>query len=166
MKRLLKLMRLSVVALLLTTHRLPAPISEVPQVTPTPTSAPTPSRNAPAASVQSPPSRLKTGRFAGTWTGTVPFKDPLANGGGNQQCEFIINDEENSLTIRVSKPGTGSYHTATTRLLVIGDTATGKGGLFKHMNCMLTLIGDGSTATVLVRDTIWGTSSGTVRKMK
>jgi hypothetical protein len=51
-------------------------------------------------------------------------------------------------------------------LLVIGDTATGKGGLFKHMNCMLTLIGDGSTATVLVRDTIWGTSSGTVRKMK
>lgn len=166
MNQLLKSLGLAAAVLLLTTHRLPAPISEVPQATPTPASAPTASKNPPAASVQSPTSRSRTGRFAGTWTGIVPFKDPFANGGGNQQCDFIINDEENSLTIRVSKPGTGSYRTATTRLLVIGDTATGKGGLFKHMNCMLTLTGDGSTATVVVRDTIWGASSGTVKKMK
>jgi hypothetical protein len=160
---------LTAALLLITTHRLPAPIQEVPQTTPTPTNGPTTPKKAsiaPAASAESPTAKAKTKRFAGTWTGIVPFKDPFANGGGNQQCDFIVNDEENSLTIRVSKPGTGSYRTATTRLLVIGNTATGKGGLFKHMNCMLTLIGDGNTATVVVRDTIWGTSSGTVKKMK
>jgi hypothetical protein len=161
---------LLILGLLLTTaHRLPAPIQEGPQTTPTPTNEPTTPKKAPiapATSVESPTAKSKTGRFAGTWTGMVPFKDPFANGGGNQQCDFIINDEENRLTIRVSKPGTGSYRTATTHLLVIGNTATGKGGLFKHMNCMLTLIGDGNTATVVVRDTIWGTSSGTVKKMK
>jgi len=157
------------ITLLISAHRLPAPIQEVPETTPTPTNGPTIPKKAPiapAASVESPTAKAKTGRFAGTWTGIVPFKDPFANGGGNQQCDFIINDEENSLTIRVSKPGTGSYRTATTRLLVIGNTATGKGGLFKHMSCMLTLIGDGNAATVVVRDTIWGTSSGTVKKMR
>jgi hypothetical protein len=159
-----------IVLLVISAHRLPAPIQEVPQTTPTPTSAPTitppKTPNGPAASAPSSVSKSKTGRFAGTWTGIVPFKDPFANGGGNQQCDFIVNAEETSLTIRVSKPGTGSYHTATTRLLVIGDTATGKGGLFKHMNCALTLIGDGSTATILIRDTIWGTTSATVKKVK
>ena len=150
-------------------HPLPAPIQEVPQTTPTPVSGPTTTAvktPAPLATNVESPSKRKTGRFAGTWSGVVPFKDPFANGGGNQQCDFIVNGEENSLTVRVSKPGSGSYHTATTPLLVIGNSATCKGGFLKHMSTTLTLTGDGSTANVVVRDSIWGTSSGTVKKIK
>src|SRR4051812_18218704 len=152
--------------LLLTAHSLPAPIQEVSQTTPTPVSGPTTTAvktpATPATSVESPTKKVKAGRFAGTWSGIIPFKDPFANGGGNQQCDFIVNDEENSLTIRVSKPGSASYHTATTPLLVIGNSATCKGGFLKHMSTMLTLTGDGSAATVVIRDSVWGTSSGTV----
>jgi hypothetical protein len=119
-----------------------------------------------AASVTSPTSQPKTGRFAGTWTGIVPFKDPFVGGGGNQQCDFVINAEENSMIIRLGKPGGGSFHTATTRLVVIGDTATGKGGFLKHMNATLTLTSDPNTATMVVHDTVWGTTSGTVKRMK
>jgi hypothetical protein len=169
MKRTLALL-LTVALLLITAHRLPAPISEIPQATPTPTSVPTTIAEktpiAPAASVPSPTSKSKTARFAGTWTGLVPFKNPFAGGGGDQQCDFIVNAEENSATIRVGKPGGGSFHTATTRLLVIGNTATGKGGFLKHMNVTLTLTGDANTATMVVHDTIWGTSSGTVKRIK
>jgi len=96
----------------------------------------------------------------------VPFKDPFAGGGGDQQCDFIINAEENSMIIRLGKAGGGSFHTATTRLVVIGNTATGKGGFLKHMNATLTLTGDPNTATLVVHDTIWGTTSGTVKRIK
>jgi hypothetical protein len=137
--------------LILSAHRLPAPIQEVPQTTPTPTGA---------------PSSKKTGRFAGTWSGMVPFKDPFVGGGGNQQCDFVINAEENSMIIRLGKAGGGSFHTATTRLVVIGNTATGKGGFLKHMNATLTLTNDPNTATMVVHDTIWGTTSGTVKRIK
>ena len=170
MNRFTKSVGLSAIVVLLTTQPLPAPISEVPQATPTPTSVPTTTAGkvpiAPAASVPSPTSKSKTGRFAGTWTGIVPFKNPFAGGGGDQQCDFIVNAEENSATIRVGKPGGGSFHTATTRLLVIGNTATGKGGFLKHMNVILTLTGDANTATMMVHDTIWGTTSGTVKRIK
>jgi len=156
--------------LLISAHRLPAPISEVPQPTPTPTSVPTTTPGkvpiAPAANVPSPTSQSKTGRFAGTWTGIVPFKDPFVGGGGNQQCDFVINADENSMLIRLGKSGGGSFHTATTRLVVIGNTATGKGGFLKHMNATLTLTGDPNTANMVVHDTIWGTTSGTVRRIK
>jgi hypothetical protein len=131
--------------------RSPAPIQEVPQTTPTSTSA---------------PSSKKTGRFAGTWSGIVPFKDPFVGGGGNQQCDFVINAEENTMLIRLGKAGGGSFHTATTRLVVIGNTATGKGGFLKHMNATLTLTNDPNTATMVVHDTIWGTTSGTVKRIK
>jgi serine/threonine protein kinase len=135
----------------------------------TPTSVPTttPAKMpiAAATNAPSPTSKSKTG-FAGTWTGIVPFKDPFVGGGGDQQCDFIINPEENSLTIRVSKPGGGPYHTATTPLVVIGNTASGKGGFLKHMSVTITLTGDGSTATIVVHDSIWGTTSGTVKKIK
>src|SRR6266404_2610225 len=128
------------------TRHLPAPISEQP--TPSPTS------------------NAKIGRFAGTWSGTVPFKDPFVGGGGNQQCDFIVNPEETSMTIRVSKPGGGGHHTATTRITVIGNTASAKGGFLKHMSTTLTLRGDGTTGEVVVHDVIWGTSSGTVKKIQ
>ena len=137
--------------LILSAHRLPAPIQEVPRTSPTSTSA---------------PSAKKTGRFAGTWSGLVPFKDPFVGGGGNQQCDFIINAEENSMIIRLGKAGGGSFHTATTRVVVIGNTATGKGGFLKHMNATLTLTNDPNTATLVVHDTIWGTTSGTVKRIK
>jgi hypothetical protein len=160
---------LSLGLLLATAHRLPAPISEVATPTPTPTSvSTTPAKApiAPAANVPSPTSKAKTGRFAGTWTGIVPFKDPFVGGGGNQQCDFVINAEETSMIIRVSKPNGGAHHTATTRIVVIGNTASAKGGFLKHMSTTLTLTGDGSTGSVVVHDTIWGTTSGTVKRIK
>lgn len=140
----------AVVVLFATAQQSPAPISEVQQATPSP----------------SPTSKPKTGRFAGTWTGIVPFKDPFVGGGGKQQCDFVINAEENSMLIRLGKAGGGSFHTATTRLVVIGNTATGKGGFLKHMNASLTLTDDPNTATMVVHDTIWGATSGTVKRIK
>jgi hypothetical protein len=109
---------------------------------------------------------LKTGRFAGTWSGIVRFNDPFVGGGGDQLCDFIVNAEENMMTIRVSKVRGGSYHTATTRVTVIGNTASAKGGFLKHMSTVMTLAGDGSTGNVIVNDSFWGTSSGTVKKIK
>lgn len=108
----------------------------------------------------------KPGRFSGTWTGIVRFKDPFVNGGGDQQCDFVVNAEENNMVIRVSKPGVASPRTATTRVVVIGNTASAKGGFLKHMSTTLTLTGDGSTGDVVVHDSIWGSSSGTVKKIK
>lgn len=169
MKRTLALL-LTVALLLITAHRLPAPISEVPQATPTPASVPITTGEkmpiAPAASVPSPTSKTKTGRFAGTWTGIVRFKDPFVGGGGDQQCDFVINAEETSMMIRVSKPDGGTHHTATTRIVVIGNTASAKGGFLKHMSTTITLTGDGSTGSVVVHDSLWGTTSGTVKKIK
>jgi hypothetical protein len=137
-------------ALLISAHQSPAPIQEVQQATPSP----------------SPISKPKTGRFAGTWSGIVPFKDPFVGGGGKQQCDFVINAEENSMLIRLGKAGGGSFHTATTRLVVIGNTATGKGGFLKHMNATLTLTDDPNVATMTVHDSIWGTTSGTVKRIQ
>jgi serine/threonine protein kinase len=119
-----------------------------------------------AATTPSETPGLKTGRFAGTWSGIVRFNDPFVGGGGDQQCDFIVNAEENMMTIRVSKVTGGSYHTATTRVTVIGNTASAKGGFLKHMSTVMTLAGDGSTGNVVVHDSFWGTSSGTVKKIK
>ena len=70
------------------------------------------------------------------------------------------------MLIRLGKAGGGSFHTATTRLVVIGNTATGKGGFLKHMNAALTLTDDPNVATMTVHDTVWGTTSGTVKRIK
>jgi hypothetical protein len=94
------------------------------------------------------------------------FKDPFVGGGGDQQCDIIINAEENSMIIRVTKPGSGAHHTATTPVVVIGNTLSAKGGFLKHMSTTVTLSEDGTTGNVIVRDTMWGTSSGTVKKIK
>ena len=96
----------------------------------------------------------------------MPFKDPFVGGGGNQQFDFIINREENSMSGRVSKAGGGSYKTVTMGVDIIGNTASFKTGLLKHISYTMTLIGDGSAATVVVHDTIWGTTSGTVKRIK
>lgn len=141
----------SVAVLVLSAHHLPAPIQEVPQSTPTATGA---------------PSSKKTGRFAGTWSGIVTFKDPFVGGGGNQQCDFTINADETSMVIRVTKANGGAHHTATTRVVVIGNTASAKGGFLKHISTTMTLTGDGTTADVVVHDSLWGTSSGTIKKVR
>jgi hypothetical protein len=69
MKRSLVL-SLTVALLLITTHRLPAPIQEVPESpTPTPAVAPAPQ---PRKSPPKPRSKLTgAARFAGTWTGRI-----------------------------------------------------------------------------------------------
>lgn len=165
MNRVIRVL-LPITLLLVTAHRLPAPISEAPQMTPAPAITPRQVPFVPATNVPSPTPKSKPGRFVGTWTGIVRFKDPFVGGGGNQQCDFVINAEENTMIIRVSKPGGGTHHTATTRVVVIGNTASAKGGFLKHMSTTLTLTGDGSTGDIVVHDSIWGTSSGTVKKMK
>jgi hypothetical protein len=152
--------------LVIAAHRLPAPIQETPESTPTPK----PRREAvvrpnPKPEATAKPRATLNRPFAGTWSGIVGFKDPFVGGGGDQQCDFVINAEETSMMIRV-KSRRGSYHTATTPVVVIGNTLSAKGGFFKHMNATVTLTGDGTTADVLVRDTIWGSSSGTLKKIK
>jgi hypothetical protein len=69
MKRTLALL-LTVALLLITTHRLPAPISEIPESpTPAPTVAQTPPPKKSPPKPKSKPSGAT--RFAGTWTGRI-----------------------------------------------------------------------------------------------
>lgn len=151
----------TLVAILLSIERAPAPIQEVPQPTPTPATA-----QPRGASAASPGSESKAHRFAGTWSGIVTFKDPFVGGGGKQQCDFTIDADETTMIIRVTKVNGGAHHTATTRVVVIGNTASAKGGFLKHMSTTMTLTGDGTTADVVLHDSIWGTSSGNVKKIK
>lgn len=58
---------------------------------------------------------------------------------------FCYQRRGHTMAIRVSKPGVASPRTATTRVVVIGNTASAKGGFLKHMSTTLTLTGDGST---------------------
>jgi outer membrane biosynthesis protein TonB len=82
---------LTVALLLITAHRLPAPIQDVPEnATPAPTVAPAPE---PRKSLPKPKSKTTgAARFAGTWTGTITI-DQFPN----TDVTFIINAEGTSV---------------------------------------------------------------------
>jgi len=100
MNRFSKLLGLSAVVLLLTTHRLPAPISEVPETTPTPK----PKREATPRLKAKPeatpkPTATSNRSFAGTWTGSA------GNSSGSAVYVIKISDDEKTVWINWNKSG-------------------------------------------------------------
>lgn len=111
MKRSLVLF-LTVALLLMTTHRLPAPIQEVPE-SPTPTPAVAPAaqpRKSPPKPKAKPQTKTATTslqagatRFAGTWTGRIKFWEA-----GDVDVTLVINAEGTSVR-QSSKPAYGPW---------------------------------------------------------
>ena len=90
-----------VAVLLITAHRLPAPISEIPEATPTPK----PKREAvkPKPEAIPKPKASSTHLFAGTWTGAMTYTDH-----GHIKsyfCQIKISDDEKTVWINMSKEG-------------------------------------------------------------
>jgi hypothetical protein len=81
--------------LLIPTHRLPAPISEI--ATPTPTVAPKPKSKQENAE-RTKPKQSPFAPFVGVWTGTV-------TGGGNISNGLNVSDVASTVTLRISKDG-------------------------------------------------------------
>lgn len=104
MKELRRSLVLCAVVLVLTTHQLPAPISEVESPTPTPQQSAKPkSRSSPkskarsevkpSATASTTPQSAKQSRFAGTWVGTMP-EVPWSN----VATELIVDQTETTIT--------------------------------------------------------------------
>ncbi len=145
---------LIIAALLISTHRLPAPISEIPQ-SPTPTPAVTeavqPKKSAakpkakaspetaikPQTKPTPPPLQTGAARFAGTWTGTI-------NQGifGNIEISLAINATGTS--VKESSKGGTFTHPAT----INGNMMTWKAGWLSEIAWTFTPAGDGKTAAV------------------
>jgi hypothetical protein len=86
------------VILLISAHRLLAPISEIPQTTPTPT----PKREAPPKTKASPALR-----FAGTWTGKVKVNNgPITS--DSYTFVISISDDEKTVSINEGTPASCS----------------------------------------------------------
>lgn len=174
MTRTLRLL-LTVGALLLTTHPLPAPIFEIPdKATPPPAPAkkanptPKPADKFPAKAITrepvpkpapQPAKSSNRSRFAGTWSGVVSVP-----GVGNIPGTWVINAAENSVT--GSSPG---YPTTTCAATVNGKTISwfyraDPFGIF-WSSTSLTLIGDGRTALVTAANN-WGKGSPSEVKRK
>lgn len=92
-------------ALLLTAHRLPAPIVEEDKPTPAPAAKPRPKRTAETktnqatqtSTTKSTPTPVPSKRFAGTWSGIMP-EVPW----GNIQTELIVDPTETTIEWRDS----------------------------------------------------------------
>jgi hypothetical protein len=109
-KRTLTLL-LTVALLVITTHRLPAPISEVPETTP----APTPRRGATPRAKPKPettPKPTPSHSLAGTWTGTTITK---VSKGGDSSATYIIRISDDEKTVWInwgSQQPSGAGHQA------------------------------------------------------
>lgn len=133
--------------LLLTAHRLPAPIQEVaptatPRATPKPVTRkpkPVPPELKTKATPRPSPTPVAQGpaRFAGVWTGTI-------NQGilGNLEMTLIINAAGTS----VKESSSAGTHTH--RVTVNGDVMTWKAGWLNEITWTFTPAGDGKTAAV------------------
>jgi hypothetical protein len=91
--------------LLISAHRLPAPISEIPQTTPTPK----PKREATPRSKSKPEATLKPKArpnlsFAGTWTGSVISK---SSNGNTYSYSYVINISDDEKTVLINQAQTG-----------------------------------------------------------
>jgi hypothetical protein len=109
MKQTLALL-LTIALLLITAHRLPAPIQEVPEVSPTPK----PKREATKSKSEATPKPKVTPSlsFAGTWTGVTIAKNA---GGDISSWDYIIKipSDEKTIWVNWSRAGTkisGSGH--------------------------------------------------------
>ncbi len=153
--------------LIVTTHKLPAPVSEI--ETPAPaherqakakkaSSKPKSAESeAKAKSIQKPSATPVRPKFAGVWTGTIESKNPLV-GVGLHPATFVVNGAENYVK------ETGPVGTFTHPASVNGNILTFTTGVFREITVTMTLMGNGRTGQVNVNDRIWGTCSGTMKK--
>jgi hypothetical protein len=149
MNRPISLVILAAVLLLLPLRRLPAPIQEIPEATPAPTSARTPKAKKSSAkgkaSTTPNESAKKTSkqpvgasRFTGKWVGTMP-EVPW----GDVATELII--DQTGTTMQWQESG---KQKATARATVNGDTLQANFQVGVAETWSLTPQGDGTTARV------------------
>jgi hypothetical protein len=120
--------------LLVTAHRLPAPIQEVPESpTPTPTPALQLQSNPPSSATQE---RADPARFAGTWAGRIKVGK-----NGDFHVTLAVNSDATSLTQDSKRLGELTHPTA-----VNGRTLSWRGGKFNNVAWTLTPNSDGQTA--------------------
>jgi hypothetical protein len=133
MKRTLALL-LSVALLLITAHRLPAPIQEVPE---SPTPAPPPAlqiqSNSPPGTTQE---RVDSARFAGAWAGRIKIGNS-----GEVHVTLAVNSDATSLTQNTKRMGELIHPTT-----VNGHTLSWLAGKSNNVAWTLTPNPDGQTA--------------------
>ncbi len=164
MRRTLALL-LTVALLLITAHRLPAPIQEVPESpTPVPTEQPKPKKVQSKSKSTEPETKIKSApkpaatpalqgpaRFAGTWNGKI-----FRSGSGNTDNVTVqVNATATSATVSNFVPGP-----QTGRTTINGDTMTWNWMLAKWT---MTINRDGQTAQI-VADSPFETCRGTLEK--
>lgn len=126
--------------LVITAHRLPAPIQEIPD-TPTPT--PTPSQpTAPPAMI---PERVDPGRFAGTWTGKIKI-----GSGAEADVTLVVDPQTASLTQVLKRPNE-RVHQTTHPTSVSGHTLLWRGGQMENVAWTLTPNPDDRTAVATTK---------------
>ena len=140
--------------LLITAHRLPAPIQEVPEsptptatpalqlapiplASPTPTATPSP-QLAPIQLPRTAPGHPKAVRFAGTWSGRIRFGNA-----GNVDFTLVVNSEATSLQQK-SK----NFGDVTHLAVVTGRTLSWQAGRENRIAWTLTPNPNGQTALV------------------
>jgi hypothetical protein len=130
---------LPIALLLVTAHRLPAPIQEVPEA---PTSAP---GLKPHPLPSTTPKLADPARFAGTWTGKMKIGN-----GGDFDITLVINPEATSLTQRSKRGGQpAQQHVHSTT--VSGRTLLWRGGQLDNVAWTLTPNPDGQTASATTK---------------
>ena len=177
---------LVVIFLLITAHRLPAPIQEIaesPTPAPEQSARPTPAPERSAKPKPKPTTKPKVtsdnsqsstkrqtpspapktqptpqSRFAGTWSGTVYCPHPWL--GGDSQCTYIINASESSVTESCER-----FNRQTAAATVSGNSISWDNGWFKAYHNTLTLLEGGRTARVTITSSSYGNGSGTVKKV-
>jgi hypothetical protein len=136
---------LAVMLLLITAHRLPAPISEIPESpTPNPKHQPKPKKPRSESRISATAVSEGPARFAGTWTGTFNFggtrpwwhTSPLL-----ADYTLVINSAGNSVQEKSAQWGSRSYP-------AIRDGKTVRWQTLGHQRWALTPNPDGKTALV------------------
>jgi serine/threonine protein kinase len=96
-------------------------------------------------------------KFAGTWKGTVDYKNLLI--GGNQSCTIAINNEETSATDTLER----GLFPITRRTTVNGNTISFRPGLLHEEFFSMAVADDGQTASVTYITPL-GTGYGTLKR--
>jgi hypothetical protein len=171
MKRRLTL-SFTLLLLVATAHRLPAPISEIPE-SPTPASTEqakpkktqsksnaieSEPKTKPAAKPSATPPQQGPARFAGTWTGHIDFRNPTT--GGDQACTITVDATETSVSGTFGKAGPFNN----VGLRKSGNIVTWKYGWFGEYTATLTIGADQRTAVYTLTSPYWGTGSSTVTR--
>jgi hypothetical protein len=129
--------------LVITAHRLPAPIQETPD-TPTPTPTPTP-QSQPNAQPTITAERADPARFAGTWTGRIKI------GSGAEADVTLVVDPAAASLKQVLKRPNERVHETTHPTTVSGHTLSWRGGQMGNVAWTLTPTSDDRTASATTK---------------